>query len=108
MQLIMRELTKKLLALDSQADEELKLSNKLAQEMMLKADTHAKEMISEAQKLFEKQKENDLKTLFQKVDQKRLHGEKVLKENMQDFDKHFDIDTLVKELILVAKEKVCP
>ena len=104
----MTELTQKLLRLDSQTDEELEASKELAQEVMIKADIRAKEMMSEAQILFEKQKENDLEILSKNLEKKRFLAMEVLKKNMQDFDEHFDISELVERLILVAKEKVCP
>lgn len=103
----MTELTQKLLVLDSQTNKELELSKELAQKVMIKADSHAKKMMSEAKEVFNKQKENDIEILSNNLEKKRLLSIEILKKNKQKFDEHFDIDELVKHLILVAKEKVC-
>lgn len=104
----MTEFTQKLLMLDSQIDEELKMSNKLAQEVMRKVDIRAKEMMDEAGELLNKQKENDLKILSKNLERKSLLAKEILEKRIQNLDKHFDISKLVQDLIVVAKEKVCP
>jgi len=105
--IIMTKLTQKILKLDSQIYTELKTSNELAHEAMMKADTHAIKIMSDAQQLFNEQKEKKLDILSKELDKKRIVSEKTLKKNMQYFDENFDIDELVERLILVAKEKVC-
>ena len=104
----MTELTQKLLRLDSQTDNEVKKSNKLAQEMMVKADIRAKELMDEAGELLEKQKQNDLKILSENLEKKALLAIDVLEKRKREFDENFDITKLVERLITVAKEKVCP
>lgn len=104
----MTEFTQKLLILDSLIDEELKLSNKLAQETIADVDTAMQKMMNEAQDILERRKKEDLERLTKNLQTIDQQGKEALKKNMQDFDECFDIDTLVKNLILVAKEKVCP
>jgi len=105
---IMTELTQNLLELDSTIKEELNMANKLAQEIVIASDVHAKSLMDEARELFDKEKENELEILSNKLEKKRLLAVEELKKNINKFDKDFDITKLVDRLILVAKEKVCP
>ena len=57
---------------------------------------------------YKQQKEDEIEILLKKMEKNRRLAMEGFKKNRQKFDEHFDIDELVKHLILGGKEKVCP
>jgi len=101
------ELTQTILSLDTESEKALKMADISAVEAIKKADKQAAQMFSEAQHLFEKQKEQDMKLLKDKLVEKRRKTMDVLKQKMDYYNNTIEIEALTEELFSLAKDRVC-
>jgi len=103
----MTELTQKILTLDSESERALKKADESAQEVMREADFRAERRVHEEQQRFEKQKAGDEAALAEQLDVERREAMEELQQRMDAYDRSLDIDLLIKQLLAVAKERVC-
>lgn len=104
----MSELTQKILSLDVEVTTKLKEADTASLHVIKKADLQAKYLIEKEQHLFELQKERDTAALDEKLELKRQQSLQALEQKMNAYNRSFDIDVLVKQLLSEAKERVCP
>ena len=104
----MIELTQKILSLDAEVATELKEAETAALHVIKAADLQAKDLIEKEQHLFEMQKEYDRAALDKKLELKRQQSLQALEQKMNAYNRSFDIDVLVKQLLSEAKARVCP
>lgn len=103
----MIELTQTILSLDTESEKALKMADLSALEAMKKADEQATQMFAEAQHLFEKKKEQDMKLLKDKLVEKHRKTMDVLKQKMDNYNNTIEIEALTEELFSLAKEHTC-
>jgi hypothetical protein len=104
----MSELTQKILSLDVEVTTKLKEADTASLHVIKKADLQAKHLIEKEQHLFELQKERDTAALEEKLELKRQQSLQALEQKMNAYNRSFDVDVLVKQLLSEAKERVCP
>ena len=104
---IMTELTQKLLLLDTQTDTELLKAQSTAQKIMSEADSLEKEMKDEAKQRIKYQKKNDLNTLDKNIEEKKGIELKALHKQMEKFDNEITFDDIIEDLISIAKNNLC-
>ena len=103
----MIDLTQKILSLDLEITLELNNANVLSIEAKREADQRTKERMKEAQQLFEKQKSTEVKQLEKSLREDRKKEIDNLQKKMEAFDKWIEIDALVDQLVLIAKDRIC-
>jgi hypothetical protein len=103
----MIDLTQKILSLDLETALELNHANAVSMEAKREADLRAEQLMEEAQKLFEKQKNSETKQLAKSVKEDRERAIFNLQQKMETFDKDVEIDALVEHLVSVAKDRIC-
>ncbi len=103
----MTDLTQKILSLDTEVTLELNTVNAVSVEVKREADLHAYQLMEEAKKLFEKQKNSEEKQLVKSVKEDREQAAGDLQKKMEAFDENTEINKLVEHLIMVVKDRIC-
>ena len=104
----MIELTQKILSLDAEVATELKEADKASLHVIKQADLSAKHLTEKEQHLFETQKERDTHSLQDKLTLQRQKSLLTLEQKMKAYERSFDVEAVVEQLLSMAKEKVCP
>ena len=103
----MIDLTEKILSLDLEAESILKNMKLLSVEAKDSVNRNADQKTEESQQAFEKEKESKAKALEESFKEKKKSARSRLDKKMRAFDARVKIDSVVEDLINVAKEKIC-
>ncbi len=103
----MAELTQKISILDSQIQTALQEADAAVQKVMKEADDHAAYLIEAQQQLFENHKADEAAALTKKLEDERAHVSAALQKKMKAFDEAIDFDSVIEELLILAKGRVC-
>jgi hypothetical protein len=103
----MIDLTQKILSLDMEVALELTNANAVSIEAKREADLRAEQQMEEVYQLFEKQKNSEAIQLVKSVEEERERAIDNLQKKMKTFDKKVEIDALVEDLLIMAKDRIC-
>jgi phosphoenolpyruvate-protein kinase (PTS system EI component) len=103
----MTDLTEKILSLDLETVLELNNANAVSIETKKEADLHAEQRMEEVQQEFEKEKESEAVQRAKDVKEDRKRVLDNLQKKMKTFDEEMKIDILVKDLVSIARDRIC-
>lgn len=103
----MIDLTEKILTLDFKTVDILNNINILNMEAKHSADRDADQKVEESQQAFEEEKKSESKALKESIEEEKESARSRLDKKMRAFDARVKIDSVVEDLIKVAKEKIC-
>ena len=104
----MQDFTENIISLDLEVASALKAAKIASVESKKSVDQYAKQKIEEAQRSFNEEKQKEIKIIESKSQEEKKRARSRLDQKIKDFDERANVDKVVKYLVNVAKEGVCP